>query len=201
MYKSMVSNTLPPPSGIVHNNWWLLISACFNAFQEEEDDLQMLIVTIQEQLRKANFEDFSNMMDSCRHEDVLGWVTTVCKKTFSGSFLFCHYAKFFYIKWRKRLVFNKTGLLEIELNILIPWHFVSCNPHWNIHWTYMKWVWIYYTTTWSLFRVVNPLCHQILRIDREGMLDDVISHNKWHHLCQKSLLIPVDICSTSTVHI
>ncbi|XP_078355235.1 EF-hand domain-containing family member C2-like, partial [Oculina patagonica] len=39
---------------------------------EEEDNLQMLVVAVQEQLRKANFEDFSNMMDSCRHEDVLG---------------------------------------------------------------------------------------------------------------------------------
>lgn len=47
---------------------WLL----WSTFQEEEDDLQMLVVAIQEQLRKANFEDFSNMMDSCRHEDVLG---------------------------------------------------------------------------------------------------------------------------------
>jgi len=44
----------------------------WSTFQEEEDDLQMLVVAIQEQLRKANFEDFSNMMDSCRHEDVLG---------------------------------------------------------------------------------------------------------------------------------
>ena len=48
--------------------YWLL----WLTFQEEEDDLQMLVVAIQEQLRKANFEDFSNMMDSCRHEDVLG---------------------------------------------------------------------------------------------------------------------------------
>ena len=73
MYKTLVINTLPCPLGqftITDDN--LLISACFNASQEEEDDLQMLIVTIQEQLRKANFEDFSNMMDSCRHEDVLG---------------------------------------------------------------------------------------------------------------------------------
>lgn len=40
--------------------------------QEKEDDLQILVVAVQEQLRKANFEDFSNMMDACRHEDVLG---------------------------------------------------------------------------------------------------------------------------------
>lgn len=50
----------------------LTVSRHFGDSMEEEDDLQMLIVTIQEQLRKANFEDFSNMMDSCRHEDVLG---------------------------------------------------------------------------------------------------------------------------------
>ena len=40
--------------------------------QEEDDDLAILVVAVQEQLRKANFEDFSNMMDACRHEDVLG---------------------------------------------------------------------------------------------------------------------------------
>ncbi|XP_073255064.1 EF-hand domain-containing family member C2-like [Porites lutea] len=50
----------------------LTVSRHFGDSMEEEDDLQMLIVTVQEQLRKANFEDFSNMMDSCRHEDVLG---------------------------------------------------------------------------------------------------------------------------------
>ena len=27
-------------------------------------------------------------------------------------------------------------------------------------------------------RAVNPPCHQILRTDREGMIHDVISHNK-----------------------
>ena len=163
----------------------------------------MLIVTIQEQLRKANFEDFSNMMDSCRHEDVLGWVSMICKKTFSGSFPFCHYANLFYIKWTKRLVFNKTALLGIEWNILIPWYFVSVNPHWNVHWTYIKWVWIYYKTTWCLFRPVNPPMSSNIEnnIDREGKLDDVISHNKWLHLCQKCLLIPIDVYSTSTVHI
>lgn len=50
----------------------LTVSRYFGDHKEEEDDLQMLVVAIQEQLRKANFEDFSNMMDSCRHEDVLG---------------------------------------------------------------------------------------------------------------------------------
>ena len=34
-------------------------------------------------------------------------------------------------------------------------------------------------------RAVNPPRHQILRIDREGMIDDVISHEKGRHLCQK----------------
>ena len=27
-------------------------------------------------------------------------------------------------------------------------------------------------------RAVNPQCHQILRIDREEIIDDVISHDK-----------------------
>jgi len=50
----------------------LTVSRYFGDSKEEEDDLAMLVVAVQEQLRKANFEDFSNMMDSCRHEDVLG---------------------------------------------------------------------------------------------------------------------------------
>ena len=42
-------------------------------------------------------------------------------------------------------------------------------------------------------RAVKPPCNQILRIDREGMIDDVtcISHNKYCHLCQKGWLIPI----------
>lgn len=50
----------------------LTVSRYFGALTEKEDDLQILVVAVQEQLRKANFEDFSNMMDACRHEDVLG---------------------------------------------------------------------------------------------------------------------------------
>ena len=38
------------------------------------------------------------------------------------------------------------------------------------------------------YRAVNPPRHQLLRIDREGMIDDVISHDKWRHLCQKMLV-------------
>lgn len=50
----------------------LTVSRYFGAVKEEVDDLQILVVAVQEKLRKANFDDFSNMMDSCRHEDVLG---------------------------------------------------------------------------------------------------------------------------------
>ena len=41
-------------------------------------------------------------------------------------------------------------------------------------------------------RAVNPPHLQILRIDREGMIDDVISHGIWRHLCKKcSLTWPI----------
>ena len=39
----------------------------------------------------------------------------------------------------------------------------------------------------------TPQRHQILRINREEMLDDVISHDKSLHLCS---LIPIDVYST-----
>ena len=35
-------------------------------------------------------------------------------------------------------------------------------------------------------RAVNPPRHQILRIDREGIIDDVISHDKWCHFVSKN---------------
>ena len=38
-----------------------------------------------------------------------------------------------------------------------------------------------------------PPHYQILRIDREGMIDDVMLHDKWLHLGQKCSLIPIDI--------
>ena len=41
-------------------------------------------------------------------------------------------------------------------------------------------------------RAVNPPRHQILRIEREEMIDDIISHDKGCHLCQKCLLIPIE---------
>ena len=41
-------------------------------------------------------------------------------------------------------------------------------------------------------RAVNPARYQILSIDREEMIDDIISHDKWSHLCKKSMLIPID---------
>lgn len=37
-------------------------------------------------------------------------------------------------------------------------------------------------------RAVNPQHLQILRIDKEGMIDDIITHSKWHHLYNKYLL-------------
>ena len=40
---------------------------------------------------------------------------------------------------------------------------------------------------------VNCPSHQILRIDRGEMIDDIILCDKRHHLCQKCSLIPIDI--------
>ena len=40
---------------------------------------------------------------------------------------------------------------------------------------------------------VNCPCHQILRIDRGEMIDDIILRDKRRHLCQKCSLIPIDI--------
>ena len=41
----------------------------------------------------------------------------------------------------------------------------------------------------------------LIIIDREEMIDDIISHGKWRHLRQKCFLIPSDVYSTWTVHI
>jgi len=35
-------------------------------------------------------------------------------------------------------------------------------------------------------RAVNPPHLQILRIDREGIMDDIIMHQTWRHLCKKT---------------
>ena len=51
------------------------------------------------------------------------------------------------------------------------------------------------------YRAVNPPYHQILRIDREGMIDDVILHDKWQHLCQKCLLISIDVYSSNSSYL
>ena len=40
-------------------------------------------------------------------------------------------------------------------------------------------------------RAVNLPCVQILRIDRKGVIDDVIMYDTWHHSCKNYLLIPV----------
>ena len=37
-------------------------------------------------------------------------------------------------------------------------------------------------------RAVNPLRLQIIRIGREGMIDDVITHGTWRHLYKKILV-------------
>ena len=42
-----------------------------------------------------------------------------------------------------------------------------------------------------MLRAVNLLGLQILRIDREGMIDDVITHGTWRYLCEKYLLTPI----------
>ena len=47
-----------------------------------------------------------------------------------------------------------------------------------------------------LYQGCKPPRHQILRIDREEMIDDVISHDEWRHLGQKCSLIPIDVYST-----
>ena len=35
-------------------------------------------------------------------------------------------------------------------------------------------------------RAVNPQHLQIMRIDREGIIDDIIMHQTWRHLCKKT---------------
>ena len=41
-------------------------------------------------------------------------------------------------------------------------------------------------------RAVNPLRLQMLRIGREEMIDDVITHRTWHHLYKKYCLVDSD---------
>ena len=36
-----------------------------------------------------------------------------------------------------------------------------------------------------MYSAVNPQHLQILRIDRQGMIDDIMTHSTWHHLCKK----------------
>ena len=36
----------------------------------EEDNFNSMIASIQEQLRKANYENFSSIYDACRHQDI-----------------------------------------------------------------------------------------------------------------------------------
>ena len=55
---------------------------------------------------------------------------------------------------------------------------------------------VFYAVIYQISRAVNPPRHQIVRIDRDEMIDDVISHEKWRHLCQKCSLIPIDVYST-----
>ena len=53
----------------------------------------------------------------------------------------------------------------------------------------------------SHYWAVNLHVIKILRIEREGMIHDVISHDKWRHLCQECSLILINVYSTQTVHI
>ena len=43
----------------------------------------------------------------------------------------------------------------------------------------------------AVFRAVNPPCLQMLRIDREGVIGDIIMHGTWRHLCKKYLLTQI----------
>ena len=40
--------------------------------QQEEDDIEVLVATLQEELRKVNYESFSAMMDACIYQDENG---------------------------------------------------------------------------------------------------------------------------------
>ena len=47
-------------------------------------------------------------------------------------------------------------------------------------------------------RAISPQCLQIFGIDREGMIDDIISHGIWRHWCKKYLLTwSSQICNVS----
>ena len=50
------------------------------------------------------------------------------------------------------------------------------------------WIWtvIKMTVFNVIQRAINPPHHQILRIDREVMIDDIIMHETWCHLCTKT---------------
>jgi hypothetical protein len=43
---------------------------CILFLQAEEDNFNAMIAAIQEQLRKANYEHFTNVYDACRHQDI-----------------------------------------------------------------------------------------------------------------------------------
>ena len=74
------------------------------------------------------------------------------------------------------------------------------NLHTGLHfWVGFDLCWFYrHPLQWHLIRAVNPPCLQILRIDRKGMIDDVISHGIWRHLCKKYTLTRSSwICNVS----
>ncbi|XP_001624761.2 EF-hand domain-containing family member C2 [Nematostella vectensis] len=50
----------------------LTVSRYFADAKAVDDDLQMVIAAVQEQLRKANFEDFIAMKEACQYEDMHG---------------------------------------------------------------------------------------------------------------------------------
>ena len=49
-----------------------------------------------------------------------------------------------------------------------------------------------------MYSAINPRHLQILRIDRQGMIDDIMTHSTWHHLCIKYLLTPSSLIRNNT---
>lgn len=49
-----------------------ILSVCrtYGSTKAEEDNFNAMIAAIQEQLRKANYEHFTNVYDACRHQDI-----------------------------------------------------------------------------------------------------------------------------------
>ena len=81
---------------------------------------------------------------------------------------------------------SKTVLDSLTWGDVKMWGRVALYKYLRHQWLNLQLFVMYVSQTCC--RAVNPLRHQILRIDRKGMIDHVISHNKWRHLCQKCSL-------------